>query len=200
MNKKPFFHIALVHYPVIERNGNVITSAVTNLDIHDIARLAKTYDSGFFYIITPSETQQALVRKLIEHWTIGSGSVSNPDRKEAFNNIYLVSSIDEAINHIAGFTGQKPLVIATTARHNEKQIKWENLYRLFSDNMLEIYLLLFGTAHGLAPSAMESADYILSPVEGNGKYNHLSVRCAAGIILDRIYNIFNELKKEGQTK
>jgi tRNA (guanine37-N1)-methyltransferase len=165
-----------------------------------MARLIRTYTSGYFYIITPSETQQILVNKIIEHWTNGSGSRSNPDRKEAFLNIRIVSSIDDAKNEILGRTGKQPITIATTAKKNENQIKWENLYRLFSDNMVNKYLLLFGTAHGLSPYALENADYILSPIEGNSQYNHLSVRCAAGIILDRIYNTINELKNTGVIK
>ena len=35
--------IALVHYPVLDRRGDVVTSAVTNLDVHDLARLSTTY-------------------------------------------------------------------------------------------------------------------------------------------------------------
>lgn len=195
MVNKSIIHVGLVHYPVTERNGNIITSAVTNLDIHDMARLIRTYCAGYFYIITPSDTQQTLVNKVVEHWTHGSGARSNPDRNEAFLNIKLVSSINEAQNHIINLSGKKPITIATTAKKNESQIKWKNLYRLFSRDMVDIYLLLFGTAHGLAPSVLENADYILSPIEGNGAYNHLSVRCAAGIILDRIYNTLNEVKK-----
>lgn len=35
--------IALVHYPVLGKKGEIIGSAITNLDLHDIARTAKTY-------------------------------------------------------------------------------------------------------------------------------------------------------------
>ena len=52
-------------------------------------------------------------------------------------------------------------------------------------------LLLFGTGHGLASSVVELADLVLAPVVGpadddGGFYNHLSVRSAAAIILDRL--------------
>ena len=47
-------------------------------------------------------------------------------------------------------------------------------------------MLLFGTGFGLAPPVLERADLVLAPILGPGAYNHLSVRSAAGIILDRL--------------
>jgi hypothetical protein len=49
-----------------------------------------------------------------------------------------------------------------------------------------LMLLLFGTAWGLVEGMFEQADYLLDPVEGYTDYNHLSVRSAAAIILDRL--------------
>jgi hypothetical protein len=46
-------------------------------------------------------------------------------------------------------------------------------------------VLVFGTAWGLAPQALEQADFRLAPIAGAGEYNHLSVRSAVSIILDR---------------
>jgi len=37
-------YTALIHYPVLGRDGRIITTAVTNLDIHDIARSSRTYN------------------------------------------------------------------------------------------------------------------------------------------------------------
>ena len=31
-------YVALLHFPVYDKNGAVVTSAVTHMDIHDIAR------------------------------------------------------------------------------------------------------------------------------------------------------------------
>ncbi|MCD6150792.1 MAG: hypothetical protein J7J70_03935 [Deltaproteobacteria bacterium] len=33
----------LLHYPVEDKDGNEISAAVTNLDLHDLARIAVTY-------------------------------------------------------------------------------------------------------------------------------------------------------------
>jgi hypothetical protein len=50
----------------------------------------------------------------------------------------------------------------------------------------KVILLLFGTAWGLVDQVFDKADYLLDPVEGYTNYNHLSVRSAAAIILDRL--------------
>jgi hypothetical protein len=47
-------------------------------------------------------------------------------------------------------------------------------------------VLAFGTAWGLSPAFMAEADFVLEPLAGSGDYNHLSVRSAAAIILDRL--------------
>ena len=49
-----------------------------------------------------------------------------------------------------------------------------------------VVLLLFGTAWGLHDELLETVDYVLAPVTGRNGYNHLSVRTAAAIIMDRL--------------
>ncbi len=79
-------YIALLHHPVLDREGRVITSAVTNADIHDIARSAKTYGVKRFFIVTPIADQADLVRTIIGHWTCGAGGALNPSRREALES------------------------------------------------------------------------------------------------------------------
>ena len=62
--------IALVHYPVLDRRGDVVTSAVTNLDVHDLARLATTYGLCRYYIVTPATEQQLLTARIVRHDTV----------------------------------------------------------------------------------------------------------------------------------
>jgi hypothetical protein len=45
---------------------------------------------------------------------------------------------------------------------------------------------MLGTGFGLAPAVRERADLALEAIRGIGDYNHLSVRAAASIILDRL--------------
>jgi hypothetical protein len=47
-------------------------------------------------------------------------------------------------------------------------------------------MILFGTGFGMAPEVQQRADVVMAPIRGVGEYNHLSVRSAAGIILDRL--------------
>ena len=49
------------------------------------------------------------------------------------------------------------------------------------------YLLLFGTGWGLTDEIMNMSYKILNPIRGETEYNHLSVRSAVSIILDRLF-------------
>ncbi len=181
-------YIALVHYPVLNRKGETITSAVTNLDIHDIARVAATYDLEAYFIVTPLMEQQELVRELTGHWI--DGGSPNSDRKTALSMVRITPSIDETCKQIEAETGSCPLVIATTARHRNKTVGWTEL-RTKVEAAQELnehasMLLLFGTASGLAEPVFEQVSGVLEPIEPQRLYNHLSVRSAVAITLDRL--------------
>src|SRR5574341_810215 len=55
-------YLALLHHPVLDKNGQVVTTAVTNMDIHDIARSARTYGIPRFYVVTFCSLPVALSR------------------------------------------------------------------------------------------------------------------------------------------
>lgn len=176
--------IALVHHPVLNKNGETICSAVTNLDLHDIARAAKTYGVDNYYLVTPLKDQQELVVEIAEHWKNGYGASYNPARKQAMSIVHMAESVDNTIDSLTEFYGQKPLVVITSARSYDNSISYAALKKKREDGIP--CLLLFGTAHGLAPELITKADEILLPVGGGTEYNHLSVRSAASIILDRL--------------
>jgi hypothetical protein len=176
--------IALLHYPVIGKKGEVIGSAVTNLDLHDIARIAKTYGVGRYFIVTPYEDQQELVHEIIEHWQIGHGSTYNPARKEAFSLVKLANSLDEVIENVTIRRESKPTIVTTSAINQEKNVSFESSRRRIETG--ESTLLVFGTAHGLAPEVIEKAHYTLPSIQGRTGYNHLSVRSAVAIVCDRL--------------
>ena len=54
--------IALLHHPVYNKLHEVVTTALTNLDLHDIARSSRTFGLDRFYIVTPSLDQRPLER------------------------------------------------------------------------------------------------------------------------------------------
>lgn len=176
--------LALVHHPVINKRGETIGSAVTNLDIHDIARTARTYGVARYFLATPYSDQQQLVRELLAHWETGHGAVYNPARKEALSIVRLVDSLQEARQTVEKHYGEMPLVVATSAVRREKTMAYEELRQQLQRR--RPVLVVFGTAHGLAPELVATVDATLPPIVGGSDYNHLSVRSAAAITLDRL--------------
>lgn len=176
--------LALVHHPVVNKNGEVIGSAVTNLDLHDIARAARTFGVDQYYVTTPYEDQQQLVREIIDHWQTGYGARYNPARKDALSIVQVTASLGEAIAELTARYGKEPLVVMTSARIHANTLPYSALREKIA--LGTPVLLLFGTAHGLAPEVMETADAVLPPIQGSTAYNHLSVRSAVSIILDRL--------------
>lgn len=175
--------IALLHHPVLGRRGEVIGSAVTNLDLHDIARTARTYGIGNYYVVTPYEDQQQLVEEILEHWRDGHGSTYNPARKEAFSLVKLAKSLDEVVDLIAK-NQRPPVLVTTSAKTQAGSITYEASRARIAEG--EQTLLVFGTAHGIAPEITGRADYTLPAINGPTEYNHLSVRAAVAIICDRL--------------
>ncbi len=178
--------VALVHAPVINRNGETIGSAVTNLDIHDIARACCSFGVDTYWIVTPFAKQQELSRKIIDHWCEGYGKRVNTDRGEALSLIRIANTIDEVIDNVKSKWPDKMRVVATCARNwdKSKTTSYSAMHRDLEKQ--EAALLLFGTAWGLAPEVFDLVDTILPPITGGGEYNHLSVRSAVSIILDRL--------------
>jgi len=181
-------YIGLVHYPVKNKRGDIVASAVTNLDIHDIARIAKTYNSAGFFIIQPMPSQKRLVEWIISHWTEGYGGEYNPIRAEAFDLIRLVDAIDDAIAAIKYETGCPPLVIGTWAGYPGETVDYTKVGAIIETG-IEPILVLLGTGFGMADEVEDVCNYVLEPIRGNGEYNHLSVRAAAAIIMDRLRGI-----------
>lgn len=173
--------IALVHYPVLDRRGDIVTSAVTNLDIHDLARLATTYDLSRYYLVTPAVEQQTLACRIIEHWQKGAGASYNPDRCQALDCLRVVNSLDEALADWRTLAGPESLAVLTGARHQDG-IDYPQASALAAEHPV---MLVFGTGHGLAPNLYTPDRLCLAPLRA-GQYNHLSVRTAAAIVLDRL--------------
>ncbi|MGW8186451.1 MAG: RNA methyltransferase [Desulfobacterales bacterium] len=182
----PNLYLALVHYPVINKHGDVIASAVTNLDVHDIARAAATYGVRGFYVVTPLVDQITLIGRLISHWTNGAGATYNPQRRRALELVRIKENLDDVLADIRGNSGGKtpPRTVVTSARNQRVGIGFETLRRMIGEG--HPYLLVFGTAWGLTEALISAADFALVPVKGPTSYNHLSVRSAVTVILDRL--------------
>lgn len=180
----PNLYVALTHYPVINKRGDIIAAALTNLDMHDISRAAKTYGVKSFYVVTPLSDQKVLAEKIIAHWTGGAGAVYNPDRRSALELIKIKDSLIDVAEDIKGIENSYPKTVTTSARRYPASIGYAEFRDILASGMP--HLLIFGTAWGLAESLISEADFVLGPITGTTGYNHLSVRSAAAIILDRL--------------
>ncbi len=250
--------VALVHFPVTDRNGRIVTSAITSLDLHDIARSSRTYGVSGFFVIHPIPEQRTFAASVIDHWQTGYGRQFDSRRREALDLIRVVTDLDEAIVEIEQKEGARPTIVYTSARvlteterpreaplgimntampprhhpptllpgvgigtspapvsnqvsaqsaasvevaattpaessqksghtaSRTARLSYAELRARLERNDTPPVLLLFGTGFGMAPAVLERADLALPPVFGPGAYNHLSVRAAAGIILDRL--------------
>ena len=178
-------YLGLVHYPIYNKNNEVITTAITNFDIHDIARTSRTYDLKKYFIIHPHESQTRLAQEIMDYWQRGFGSQYNPDRLEAFSVLDIKADIKSAVEYITECEGTPPIIITTDARKFPNSISYEQM-RKQMENSGKPYLILFGTGWGIENSVMAEFDYILEPIYGPGEYNHLPVRAAVAIILDRL--------------
>jgi tRNA (guanine37-N1)-methyltransferase len=186
----PFFraYIALIHYPVYNNRLTIINTAFTNLDVHDIARAATTYGIRKYYLVQPNTEQKQLIERVLKHWNGGDGESSNRSRSEALEIVEVKDAFSEAVEDIERIEGRKPAVVVTDARTRDNMIGYGELRRKMFGKDSGPYLILFGTGWGLAEEILAGADYTLKPVSGYTAYNHLSVRSAAAVILDRLFS------------
>ncbi len=179
------FYVALVHYPVYDKNGKIVTTAVTNVDVHDIARSSVTYGVDGYFLVTPVEQQRALVTELLEHWKDGPGATYNKRRSQAISFVRVVADLSEAMRVVESETGQRPITVGTGASLDERTVTHQKMREILAEASSPV-LLLFGTGWGLEKRFVDSMDYLLKPIRGKVTYNHLSVRSAAAIMLDRL--------------
>lgn len=177
--------IALMHYPVYDRNSRVVATAVTNLDIHDIARIARTFGLFRYYVVTPVDEQRVLAERIRAHWQDGWGGSYNPDRREALELLRVAPELGAVLADLENNFQRPARIVVTGAKERPDAISCDGLRRRIQDEDGP-FLLLLGTGWGLTDELFERADFVLEPIKGAGEYNHLSVRAAAAIILDRL--------------
>ena len=181
-------YIALLHHPVVDRNGRVMTSSVTSLDMHDLSRAARTYGVGGTFVVHPSAAQRQFIENVTGHFVSGAGRGAHPQRAETLEQqLFVAPDLDAAIEGVEAREGRKPLLVGTSALDGETATGYGEL-ALHLRESDQPSLILFGTAWGLAPEVMGRLDFRLPPLRGREDtgYNHLSVRAAAAIILDRL--------------
>jgi hypothetical protein len=172
-------HIALLHYPVYNKARKIVASCITGVDLHDIARSALTYGIKRYFVVNPMPAQIKFAERIIGCWRKSESFTHNWTRAEAFKLVELMPDLDSVLKKL-----KNPILVATSARPQGK-IKFSALRRKLKGIKRPV-LLLFGTGWGLAEEVLDQADLVLEPIRGQGTYNHLSVRSAVAIALDRL--------------
>ena len=184
-------YLALLHHPVLLKHKISGTSSLTNLDVHDIARISRTYGLGGFFVATPLDDQRRLLKELLTHWIEGSGAASNPDRAEALGLVRPATSLADIVETLTESCGMAPLVIGTSARPElDRKGREKRPATPFAEVRRSLgkrpVLLVLGTSHGLAPEVLAQCEGVLPPLRWMDSYNHLPVRAAAAVLLDRL--------------
>ncbi len=185
-------YVVLLHFPIVNRKGSLVTTAVTNMDIHDISRSARTYGMQGYYLVTPIQDQHDLVGRILDHWRTEESRAYHPDRVEAVSLARIVHSFEEVKTAIRNEHGEDPEVVLTDARPLPNSVSYAEYRRELADprRPKKPVILAFGTGWGISDTFYPEVHRILAPVygpEGAEGYNHLSVRSAVAIILDRLF-------------
>jgi len=162
------------------------------MDIHDISRSARTFGALGYFLVTPIEDQHELVGRILSHWRTERSREYHPDRFEALSRVRMAKDFSEVKAAIRAEHGEDPEVVLTDASPLPKSISYAEYRRELEDPRRgrKPVVLVFGTGWGVSDIFYPEVNRILAPVygpEGEGGYNHLSVRSAVAIILDRLF-------------
>lgn len=173
-------YIALVHYPVYNKNKEIVTTCITGFDLHDIARTALTFGISRYFVVNPAKAQLKFAERILGCWKSEKSYLHNWTRAEAFELLELSESFEQVLLKL-----DNPKIVVTSAKA-VGSVKFETLRKTIKKSK-EDFLIVFGTGWGLSDEIMQKADYVLEPIVGPTEYNHLSVRAAVAITLDRLF-------------
>jgi len=181
----PPHYVALMHTEIALKGGRVGETSITSLDIHDVARSSATYGIKNYFIVSPLKDQQVILKTFLDFWHSEEGKQYNKSRFDAVELVQPASQLADVIAAIEEKEGKKPLLIATSAKPHQATVSldYASQGRVWQKD--RPVLLLFGTGQGLSDELLKRCDFLLLPIEGMTPYNHLSVRAAVAITLDR---------------
>ena len=158
--------LALVHHPVVDRNGRIITSAITSLDLHDLARSSRTYGVRAFYVVHPVPEQREFARSVLDHWRIGYGRSFDSRRVEALDLIEVVAGLDEAVAAAERAAGRRPEIVHTSAREAQGMSFAAMRERMAAADAAPV-LILLGTGFGVATLSLSAYDRVRPARQGS---------------------------------
>jgi hypothetical protein len=176
-------YVALLHFPVYNKNKEVVTTCITSLDISDIARSCSTYGIKKYFVVNPISGQRQFAERILARWKMDESQTFNPTRVEALNKVSVKTDLKEVVDEIS--KDGRPVIVATSAKA-KGSYPFEKLREDIKKSKRP-YLIVLGTGWGLCDEVMDGAEVILPPIVGGTEYNHLSVRGAAAVILDRLF-------------
>jgi len=179
-------YVGLLHFPMRNRQGEIVATSTTSMDIHDIARSARTYAVARYFVVTPLPSQREIAWRVRGFWTEGEGASENSRRGEALEYVAVAEDLDETLTWIREAEGRDPFLVATSAKATSRPgISYEAMKARLRTDPCPAYIL-FGTGWGMTDELIEACDAVLPPIMPNADFNHLSVRAAAAIVLDRV--------------
>lgn len=178
-------YIGLLHFPMRSRTGAIVATSTTAVDVHDIARTARTYGVTRYFVVTPLPTQQEISWRIRGFWT--EERADNESRRaEALEIVTVAADLEETLDQIEAAEGTAPLLVATSARrHGKETISYAELGRRLREEAKPVYII-FGTGWGMTDELIATTDVLLPPLREKSDFNHLSVRAAVAIVLDRV--------------
>ena len=181
--------VALLHHPVLGRSGEELTTTITNLDLHDMARCVRAYGLHALYVVHPYASQRMLAERIQRHWVSGAGGKRIPDRARALEVLRVVPELDTACADLSAGEPVSVALWATAAAAQGREVTSFAAARAALEGARQPVLICFGTGWGLAPRALDAADLQLEPIVAKREtgYHHLSVRAACAIVLDRLF-------------
>lgn len=186
--------VVLLHHPVTNRKGELIATSITNMDLHDISRTCRTYEIDHYYLVSPVIEHQKLVGTIIDHWKQGKQAEWHPDRAEAFSRVKVLSSFQDVKDELTQLYPGLPIEVAMPdARPLPNQMSYQKARKKWaSEDKTGVKIIVLGTGWGVAPEFYSEVHTYLDPIYGplgEKGYNHLSVRAAAAIIMDRLFSL-----------
>lgn len=193
MSSKHKTVVVLLHHPVTNRKGELIATSITNMDLHDISRSCRTYEIDHYYLVSPIVEHQELVGTIIDHWKKGSQAEWHPDRAEALSRAKVLPSFQAVKDELAQlYPGLASEVLMPDARPLPNQVSYQAARQKWAAEAKSgVKIVVLGTGWGVAPEFYQEVHTYLDPIYGPlgvDGYNHLSVRAAAAIILDRLFS------------
>lgn len=97
----------------------------------------------------------------------------------------MLPELKDVILDIEKKEEKTPTLVVTSSKIRRTTISYKKLNKIDANNLSPL-LLLFGTGWGLCDEIIKQADYQVEPIMKNSDFNHLSVRSAIAIVLDRL--------------